>query len=147
MAAALGGRAERNPRGQTVGLQPVGWTAAAAHDAWASGRTTTEIAIHWNNDVVVEMPADAVVLARSPGGEVQAARFGPRAWGIQAHPEADADVVRRWAESDREDDVALGPDRDEVLAAIEAAGPALAGHWRPMAQRFAAIAAGAGAHR
>lgn len=141
MAAALGGRVERNPRGQTVGLQPVGWTEAAADDAWARGRSGTEIAIHWNNDVVVELPDDAVVLARSPGGEVQVARFGPRAWGIQAHPEADTEVVRRWAESDREDHVALGLDQDEVLAAIDAAGPALAGHWRPIAQRFAVVAA------
>jgi GMP synthase (glutamine-hydrolysing) len=147
MAAALGGRVERNPRGQIVGLQPVGWTEDAAEDVWSNGRTAAEIAIHWNNDVVVEMPDGAVVLARSPGGEVQAARFGPRAWGIQAHPEADADVVRHWAESDREDHVALGLDQDEVLAAIESAGPALAGHWRPLAHRFAAIASGAEALR
>jgi GMP synthase (glutamine-hydrolysing) len=142
VAAALGGRVERNPRGQTVGLQPVGWTEDAADDAWTRGRTGTEIAIHWNNDVAVVMPEDAVVLARTPGGEVQVARFGPRAWGIQAHPEADAEVVRRWAESDREDHVTLGVDHHEVLAAIEAAGPALARHWRPTVQRFAAIAAG-----
>lgn len=141
MAAALGGTVERNPRGQTVGLQPVGWTDAAADDAWSRGRTGTEVAIHWNNDVVVAMPEGAVVLARSRGGEVQAARFGPRAWGIQAHPEADTEVVRRWAESDREDHVALGLDQDEVLAAIEAARPALVAHWRPIAQRFAAVAA------
>ena len=30
VAAALGGVVERNPRGQTVGLQPVGWTEEAA---------------------------------------------------------------------------------------------------------------------
>jgi GMP synthase (glutamine-hydrolysing) len=141
MAAALGGRVERTPSGQTVGLQQVGWTEEAADDAWSGGRTGTEVAIHWNNDVVVAMPDGAAVLARGPGGEVQVARFGPQAWGIQAHPEADTDVVRRWAESDRDDHVALGLDQDEVLAAIEAAGPALSAHWRPMTQRFAAIAA------
>ena len=59
-AAALGGRVERNPRGQTVGLQPVGWTEAAADDAWARGRSSTEVAIHWNNDVVVELPDGAI---------------------------------------------------------------------------------------
>ena len=142
MAVALGGRVERNPRGQVVGLQPVGWTEEAAHDAWSGGRTGSEVAIHWNNDVVVDLPDGAVVLARSPGGEVQAARLGPRAWGIQAHPEADADLVRRWAASERADHGALGHAQDAVLAAIDAAGPALAGHWRPMVQRFAAIAAG-----
>ena len=140
LGAALGGVVERNPRGQTVGLQPVGWSEDAAGDDLVAGRTRAEVAIHWNNDVVVALPDGAVVLARSPGGEVQVARFGPRAWGIQAHPEADVDVVRRWAESDRDDHVALGLDQDEVLAAIEQAGPALAGHWRPLAARFAEIA-------
>ena len=89
---------------------------------------------------MVRLPEGAVVLARSPGGEVQVARFGPRAWGIQAHPEVDTEVVRRWAASDRDDHVALGLDQDAVLAAIQDAEPALVSHWRPMAARFAALA-------
>ena len=141
IAAALGGTVERNPRGQIVGLQPVGWSADAADDDWVGARTSAEVAIHWNNDVVVALPDGAVVLARTPGGEVQAARFGPRAWGIQAHPEADTGIVTRWAESDRADHVALGLDQDAVLASIEEARPALEAHWRPLVTRFAAIAA------
>lgn len=140
IAAALGGSVEPNPRGQTVGLQPVGWSEDAASDAWVGGRTGDEVAIHWNNDVVVSLPAGSVVLARSPGGEVQAARFGPRAWGIQAHPEADADVIRGWADADRDHLGALGLDHEEVLAAIDAASSALVDHWKPMAARFAALA-------
>lgn len=140
VAAALGGVVERNPRGQTVGLQPVGWTDDATHDAWVRGRSGDEVAIHWNNDIVVRLPEGAVVLATSPGGEVQVARFGPRAWGIQAHPEVDTAIVKGWAESERDDHVALGLDQDAVLAAIEDAAPALESHWRPMAARFAALA-------
>jgi GMP synthase (glutamine-hydrolysing) len=144
VAAALGGVVERNPRGQVVGLQPVGWTDEAARDDWACERTGAEVAVHWNNDVVVTLPEGAVVLARSPGGEVQAVRFGPAAWGIQAHPEADAGVVSRWAASDRADHVALGLDQDAVLAAIEQAAPVLTTHWRPLATRFAEIAGARG---
>jgi GMP synthase (glutamine-hydrolysing) len=140
LAVALGGEVEPNPRGQTVGLTPVEWTDAAAHDGWVAGRTGEEVAIHWNNDVVVRLPDDAVVLARSPGGEVQVARFGPRAWGIQAHPEVDADVVRHWAVTERDEHVSLGRDPDAVLAAIEEAGPALVAHWKPLTARFAAVA-------
>ena len=144
IAAALGGVVERNPRGQIVGLQPVGWSEHAEADDWVAGHSGAEVAIHWNNDVVVALPEGAVVLARSPGGEVQAARFGPAAWGVQAHPEADTGVVSRWAESDRADHVALGLDQDAVLAAIEQAGPALAAHWRPLAARFADLAGARG---
>ncbi len=140
IAAALGGVVEPNPRGPTVGLQPLGWNEEAEEDDWVRGRSGDEVAIHWNNDVVTRLPEGAVVLARSPDGEVQAARFGPRAWGIQAHPEADAGVIRSWAESDRDDHVALGLDQDAALAAIEDAASALESHWKPMATRFAAIA-------
>ncbi|NYE38550.1 GMP synthase (glutamine-hydrolyzing) [Nocardioides cavernae] len=143
VAAALGGRVARNPRGQTVGLQPVGWSEDAASDAWVGGRTGDEVAVHWNNDVVVDLPDGAVVLARTPGGEVQVARFGERAWGIQAHPEVDVPILRRWAESDRDDHVSMGIDQERVLAEIYAAAPALAVHWRPLVERFAAIVGGA----
>ena len=140
IAAALGGRVEKNPNGQHVGLQPVGWTATAPDDDWVGAHSGSERAIHWNSDVVVEMPRGAEVLALSPGGEVQVARFGPRAWGVQAHPEADTDLIRRWAEIDRDDHVSLGVDQDAVLTEIAASAAELEAHWRPMAVRFAEVA-------
>ena len=140
MAVALGGEVVKNPRGQTVGLQPVGWSEDAADDAVFGVRTGDEVAIHWNNDVVTRLPDGAVVLARSPGGEVQVVRFAPRAWGIQAHPEVDADIVRHWAVTERDEHVSLGRDPDAVLAAIEGAGAALVVHWQPLTARFAALA-------
>lgn len=140
LATALGGSVARNPRGQTVGLQPVGWTDAAGDDALVGGHTGTERGIHWNGDVVVEAPEGTVVLARDPAGELQVARFGQVAWGIQAHPEADTDVVRRWAESDRADHLELGIDQDAALTAITDARCELETHWRPCAQQLARLA-------
>ena len=139
LAVALGGEVARSPHGQSVGLTDVRWADAAADDPWVAGRTGDEVAIHWNNDVVTRLPQGAVVLAHSPDGEVQVARFGPRAWGIQAHPEVDADVVRHWAVTERDEHVSLGRDPDAVLAAIEEAGEALVAHWQPLAARFAAL--------
>ena len=140
VAAALGGEVAPNPRGQTVGLTDVRWADAAADDDWVAGRTGDEVAIHWNNDVVTRLPDGAVVLAHSPDGEVQVVRFAPRAWGIQAHPEVDADIVRHWAVTERDEHVSLGRDPDAVLAAIEGAGAALVVHWQPLTARFAALA-------
>lgn len=140
VAVALGGEVAPSPHGQTVGLTDVVWTDAAVDDDWVAGRTGDEVAIHWNNDVVTRLPDGAVVLARSPDGEAQVVRFGPRAWGIQAHPEVDADVVRHWAVTERDEHVSLGRDPDAVLSVIEGAGEALVGHWRPLTARFAALA-------
>ncbi|HEV2797351.1 MAG TPA: type 1 glutamine amidotransferase [Nocardioides sp.] len=139
MAVALGGEVARNPRGQTVGLQPVGWSEDVADDLLFSARGGDEAAIHWNNDIVVRMPDGGVVLARTPGGEVQVARLAPLAWGVQSHPEVDTDVVTGWAAEDRDDLVALGLDEQAVLAEIKDAEAALEAQWRPLVQRFAEI--------
>lgn len=140
MAVALGGEVITNPRGQTVGLQPVGWSQDAADDPLFGARTGDERAIHWNNDIVVSLPEGGVVLARTPGGEVQVARFAPLAWGVQSHPEVDADIVTGWAAEDRDDLVALGLDGDTVLAEIKDAAQDLEAQWRPLVQRLATIA-------
>lgn len=140
MAVALGGEVITNPRGQTVGLQPVGWSQDAAADPLFGARTGDERAIHWNNDIVVSLPEGGVVLARTPGGEVQVARFAPLAWGVQSHPEVDADIVTGWAAEDRDDLVALGVDEDTVLAEVKDAAQDLEAQWRPLVQRLATIA-------
>ena len=140
MAVALGGEVAKNPRGQTVGLQPVGWSEGVAEDRLFGARSGGETAIHWNNDVVVAMPDGGAVLARTPGGEVQVARLAPLAWGVQSHPEVDSDVVTGWAAEDRDDLVALGLDEHVVLAEIKDAEHALEAQWRPLVQRFAEIA-------
>ena len=139
MAVALGGGVIANPRGQTVGLQPVGWSDDVASDPLFGGRTGDEVAIHWNNDIVVSLPEGGVVLARTPGGEVQVARFADFAWGIQSHPEVDTDVVTGWAAEDRDDLVALGLDEHAVLAEIKDAEAALEAQWRPLVARFARL--------
>jgi GMP synthase (glutamine-hydrolysing) len=143
VAAALGGRVEPNPGGQTVGLQRLGWTEHAAEDPLFAGASGEERCVHWNGDVVTAAPEGTTVLASAPDGTLQAARFAPAAWGIQAHPEVDVEVCRRWAEVDREDHLARGVDQDALLATVEQAAAELAGHWRPLAERFAALAGGA----
>jgi GMP synthase (glutamine-hydrolysing) len=83
------------------------------------------------------------LVASAPDGTLQVARFGPAAWGIQAHPEVGAVVCRRWAESDRDDHLARGVDQEALLGTVEQAAAELAGHWRPLAERFTALAGGA----
>ena len=56
-----------------------------------------------------------------PGGEVQAVRFGRRAWGVQHHPEIDRAVLVSWAAGDRDDHLEKGIDSEAVLDEVEAA--------------------------
>lgn len=141
IASALGGRVEKNPAGQRVGLQRIGWVDDVADDEVFGGHTGAERCVHWNGDVVSVLPNGAEVLASGPEADPQVVRFAPLAWGIQAHPEVTVDVVRRWAESDRDDHVARGIDQELVLADIEAARDELVGHWQPVVTRFVEVAA------
>lgn len=133
LAVALGGRVERNPQGRQEGLVPVGWEPSAAQDPLlgplAVGGSARR-AVHWNDDVVVGLPPGAVRLATAPGGEVQAVRYAPRAWGVQWHPEADAGVLAGW------------PGTAAAVPAVRAAHEELVAAWRPLAASLAALAAG-----
>lgn len=139
VAVALGGAVHKNPRGQQIGVLDVGWTDAASDDALLGPLTQARVAVQWNNDVVNVVPPDAVVLARTPADEVQAVRYAPTVWGVQSHPEAGEEIVRSWADSDRDEAVERGVDVDEYVARVAAAREELRSAWRPLATGFAAL--------
>ena len=140
-AVALGGRVVRNPRGQQIGVLDVGWLPPASEDPLLGPLVAETPAVQWNNDIVAELPDDAVLLARTPSGEVQAARFAPTVWGVQWHPEAGEQVVTAWADHDRDQAIERGVDVDGYVADVAAATDALRRTWRGLADRFAALAA------
>ncbi len=140
-ALAFGGDVGRNPLGQQVGLYDVGWTEAAADDSLLGALAAGGRGVHWNDDLVLELPADSVALAVTPGDEVQAARFAPTVWGVQWHPEVDVEVLRQWADEDAERHLAGGIDQEDVLATIGRAAGELETTWRPLAEGLVRLAA------
>ncbi|MCW2843614.1 MAG: glutamine amidotransferase class-I [Nocardioides sp.] len=140
VAVALGGDVDRNPLGQQVGMLGVGWTPEAATDALLGPLATPRRGVQWNDDIVTRLPAGAVLLAETEHGEIQAARYAPTLWGVQLHPEVDADILRPWAASDRGSHEARGIDQDAVLRDIEGARAELDAAWRPLAVGLARLA-------
>ncbi len=141
LAVALGGESVPNPRGQQVGLYDVGWLAAAAGDELVAGLGQVR-GVQWNSDVVTALPDGAVALAETAEGELQLARFAPRAWGIQIHPEVDVPILTSWAAGDRDDHLERGIDQEALLKEIDAARDELDEAWRPLAVRFLALCRG-----
>ena len=76
---------------------------------------------------------------RRPEGELQLARFGPRAWGVQLHPEVDVPILTSWAAGDRDDHLERGIDQEAVLREIGDAHEELDRAWRPPARALAAV--------
>jgi GMP synthase (glutamine-hydrolysing) len=143
MGAALGGRVTPNPRGQQVGLIPVGWTDEAAQDRLFGGLATPRRGVQWNYDLVIEPPPGAVVLAQTDDGELQVARYGVSAWGVQHHPEVDETIVGTWVtDSERGELADRGLDADALLHEIKEARTELDQAWAPLAAGFADVALG-----
>jgi GMP synthase (glutamine-hydrolysing) len=138
-AVALGGEVRPNPRGsKQFGLLEIGWEPQAHLDELFATVATPRRALHWNDDVVTRLPEGARLMARAGTGEVQAARLAPTVWGVQWHPEVDEPLVRRWAaDGGVEAEIA-----EHELAALARAYDELEQAWRPLAVRFAELAAG-----
>ena len=135
-AVALGGTVVLNPAGRQFGVYEIDWEDDAADDPLLGSRPPR--GIHWNDDVVSALPDGATALAHAPDGTIQAARFAPRFWGVQLHPEVDDVIVGRWAAEERE---GTGPEiAEEALAEMKAAGPDLERDWRPVARVLAELA-------
>ena len=119
----------------------VGWTEAAYDDRLLGPVAARDDApaVQWNNDVVTRLPDGAVELARTPHGELQAARFAPTVWGVQWHPEAGEEIIGPWADNDRDDAVERGVDVDAYVRDVAAARDRLRATWRLLADAFAAV--------
>lgn len=141
-ALAFGGAVEPNPCGPTIGLRQVDWEPDVLFDPLLCRVAGEDRGVHFNTDVVVDLPPTGTLLATTLDGSVAAARLAPTVWGVQFHPEADAAVVAGWA-------AASGPalaraelSAEEVVGAVDRAAAELTRTWRPLAEAFGAMVRG-----
>ena len=118
LAHALGGEVGRNPNGREIGTVEVRTLAAARRDPLLGDWGTAGPAHVTHVESVLALPDGAVRLAESDLDPVQAFAVGERAWGVQFHPEFDADAVRAYLLARTEKVRAEGLDPDALLAAI-----------------------------
>jgi GMP synthase (glutamine-hydrolysing) len=93
LGQALGGEVTKNPRGREIGTIRV---ERLADDPILEGIPTSFEANATHIDTVAKLPPGAVALARSSLDDHQAIRFTPAVYGVQFHPEIDADVMRQY---------------------------------------------------
>jgi GMP synthase-like glutamine amidotransferase len=139
LAVATGGTVAVNPDGPEYGAQLIAKRANAATDPLFGPMPITPDVIQWHVDAVTALPPGAVLLANSPGCDVQAFRVGRLAWGLQFHIETTPEIVRLWAAEDA--DLLEGYDVDRLLARSDAVHEDIAEVWRPFALAWAAVVA------
>jgi GMP synthase (glutamine-hydrolysing) len=121
LGQALGGLVERNPRGREMGTVEL---RIIADDPLLDGSIAPALAHATHVDSVTVLPRDAQVLATTALEPHAALRFGARAWGVQFHPEFDAQVMTEYVSTRAELLTQEGRDPVAMLAGI---APAQAG--------------------
>ncbi len=111
LAQALGGEVTPNPRGREMSTVSIERTA---DDPLLAGLDARFEANACHSDTVARLPDGATVLARSDADPHQALRFAPQCWGVQFHPEFDAQVMKRMIEARREVIASEGLDPDAM---------------------------------
>lgn len=137
LAQAFGGEVGFNPNGRNAGTARVHMTAAAAHDALFGALPRRELLMHVSHSQsVLRLPEGAVLLATTERDPNHAFRLGARVWGVQFHPEFDAEVARRYIELRRERIVSEGLDPEQLLASVQTSDDGLL-----LLRRFAQLVA------
>jgi GMP synthase (glutamine-hydrolysing) len=96
LAYAMGGEVGDNPNGLEFGTVEVQLEEEAARDLLLTGFGTS-IRVHLSHtQSVLRLPERAQRLASSGMDRNQAYVIGNAAWGVQFHPEFDADIVRAY---------------------------------------------------
>ena len=137
LAHALGGEVGPNPRGREIGTVTVRALAPAQRDPLLGAWGEAGPAHVTHVESVLALPRGAVRLAESDLDPVQAFAVGERAWGVQFHPEFDAQTVRAYLVARTEKVRAEGLDPEALLAAIREApgGPRLLRRFAELCKR------------
>jgi GMP synthase (glutamine-hydrolysing) len=125
VAHALGGEVGPNPRGREIGTVEVRLQAAGDPLLGALPEPIVVQATHVES--VLRLPEGAALLGSNDADPHHCIRFGPWAWGVQFHPEFDADVMRGYLEGRREVLIEEGLDPAALLRAVRDSdhGPAV----------------------
>jgi GMP synthase (glutamine-hydrolysing) len=96
LAYAMGGKVGDNPKGHEYGTVEVRLNENAQHDPLLGGLPSLIMAHVGHAQSVLELPIQARLLASSDMDRHQAFVVDGCAWGVQFHPEFDAEVVRAY---------------------------------------------------
>ncbi|MBT8370019.1 MAG: glutamine amidotransferase, partial [Deltaproteobacteria bacterium] len=96
LAIALGGKVGDSPNGPEFGTVPISLTAASRDDPIFSNLPRTIEAQTSHFQSILDLPPETTLMAFSGKDPHAAIRFGPCVWGVQFHPEFDADIAKAY---------------------------------------------------
>lgn len=119
MADALGGKADYHPDGLEIGTTDVTLNDTGKADPLLGSLPTTFKAHVTHSQTVLELPPEAIPLAANSHDSHQAFRMGEHAWGLQFHPEFDAEAIRYYIGELSDKIEGQGDDADAIAASVD----------------------------
>lgn len=116
LAYALGGKVSDNPNGLEFGTAEVNLTEAAKADplfSFLPAKAPFQVS---HTQSVIQLPPGATLLASTSMDPNHAFAIGDCCWGVQFHPEFDADIVKRYIGILRNHLQAKGLQPDELIS-------------------------------
>ncbi|QQR91633.1 MAG: glutamine amidotransferase [Myxococcales bacterium] len=102
LAHALGGKVGSNPKGREIGSVQITSTELGRCDPLLTGLGSDFWMQATHRESVLELPPKAVCLASNDKDAHQAFRMDDHIWGVQFHPEFDAEIIRAYIEARQE---------------------------------------------
>ena len=118
LAHAFGGKVANNPRGTQEGTTTIQLTPEGVDDTLLGSLGASFKAQVSHAQSTLTLPEGAIRLAFDAWDANQAFRIGSNAWGVQFHPEMDADMVRAYIHAESADLIAEGQDPAQILSTV-----------------------------
>jgi GMP synthase (glutamine-hydrolysing) len=118
IARAAGGQVGFHPRGKEIGTVAVHLLPNCAHDALFRTLPQSFFVHVTHSQTVLRLPPRAIRLAVSSHDPNHSFRLGDWAWGVQFHPEYNADIMRSYIEEQADELDSAGLDVQELLCAV-----------------------------
>ncbi len=115
LAYALGGEVGDNPKGKEYGTVDVYRTEDSAGDRLLGESEASLKAQVSHSQTVLSLPPGATRLAYSALDANQVFVCGGRVWGLQFHPEFDADIMRAYVQYSRDKLIMEKKDPDKIM--------------------------------
>lgn len=137
IAHALGGEVGPNPHGRQIGTVELELDEKkTAQDALFSGLPASLKVQATHLESVLALPVGSSVLASTKLDPNHVVHFGAKTWGMQFHPEFDAQIIDAYLKERREPIIQEGLDPDAISLALEDTD------WGPeLLRRFALLVA------
>lgn len=139
LSLACGDTVRRGVHGPELGVLDIDMRAEAATDPVFGQLLSPAPVVQWHWEEIASVPPGATVLAGSALYAHQVFRVGDVAWGVQGHPEVNAQIAMAWAREERPLLLAAGRSPDGLVADVRDREPVLAATWRPVAEAFARV--------